>query len=152
MTDKFNCIVFSVKITIYMQKRYLLPLFTAFLLISCHMRPFLNQEEGVANLSKDSLIKDIVMLSSDSFQGRRPFTPGETMAISYLESQLKSLELEPGNDKSYMQDVPMVEIKPAAPPVLKIKSAKSNIDLQNMTDYVIWTENTDPLVTIDYSD
>lgn len=135
-----------------MQKRYLLYLFTAFLFVSCHTRPLSNQEEGIASLNKDSLIKHIVMLSSDSFQGRRPFTPGETRTISYLESQFKSLEIEPGNDKSYLQDVPMVEIKPAAPPILKIKSAKSNIELQNMTDYVIWTENTDPLVTIDYSD
>ncbi len=104
--------------------------------------------ESASVINADSLAKKIAFLSTDSFQGRRPFTLGETRTVEYIQSQFKSLGLEPGNGNSYVQDVPMVEIKPATPPVLKIKTAKGELAFQNMTDYVIWTKQTDTPVVI----
>lgn len=105
--------------------------------------------DGVSGLNKDSLITSIKTLSSDSFQGRRPFSAGETITVDYLRKQFTSIGLEPGNGDSYFQEVPMVEISPEVSPVMKVQAAKGSFDLKKNDDYVIWTENTDPLISLD---
>ena len=108
--------------------------------------------DGLASFSKDSLAAHIQVLASDSFQGRRPFTPGETRTVDYLTKSFTALGLEPGNGTSYTQDVPLVEISPVGTPTLKVASAKSTIALQSLKDFVIWTERPDAVATLDKSD
>jgi len=128
---------------------------SSFMLLGGDCNPGLstdNRTGGIDSLSKDSLIKYIVTLSSDAFQGRRPFTVGELRTITYLENEFKSLGLEPGNGNSYFQDVPMVEIRPVAEPEMQVISPRGKIALRNMSDFVIWTENTDSVVTVNNAD
>lgn len=106
-------------------------------------------DAGLATFNKDSLATAIKILASDEFQGRRPFTAGETKTIDYLVQSYTALGLEPGNGNSYTQDVPMVEISPAAPSSLRFSSPKGNITPQNMTDFVCWTERPDTVNTLD---
>jgi hypothetical protein len=55
-----------------------------FLIAACHENDGKNNSES--NLfSADSLGKDISILASDEFQGRKPFTEGETKTINYLK-------------------------------------------------------------------
>jgi Zn-dependent M28 family amino/carboxypeptidase len=123
---------------------------------SCHTSgsntPTTIGEEGLSVLNKDSLAANIQILSSDSFQGRRPFTIGETRTVDFLTKSFASLGLEPGNDSSYTQNVPLVEISPVGTPALSIQSAKGNNDLQNLNDFVIWTERPDSVIKIDNAD
>ena len=49
-------------------------------------------------------------LSSDKFLGRMPFTEGEKLSVSFLESELKAIGFEPAFGESYFQNVPMVMI------------------------------------------
>ncbi len=105
--------------------------------------------DGVAVLNADSLAKHIQVLSGDDFQGRKPFTEGETKTIRYLEDQYKAVGLEPGNGDSYLQEVPMVRITTAATPSMQVQSAKGNFDLKGFDDYVIWTDKTDSAVSLD---
>lgn len=105
-----------------------------------------NEDPG---FSKDSLAKHIQMLASDSFQGRKPFSPGEKRTVDYLEQTFKSMGLEPGNGKSFIQEVPMVKITPTPDPVMKVESPSGTIELQNMTDYVWGTQQTSPEVSLD---
>ena len=109
-------------------------------------------DKGLDAFSKDSLAAHIRILSSDSFQGRRPFTAGEDRTIQYLVNSYTSLGLEPGNGTSYTQDVPMVEISPAGTPTMKVESPKGTINLQNLNDFVIWTERPDAVNTVDKND
>ena len=109
-------------------------------------------DEGLATLNKDSLAANIQVLASDSFRGRRPFTVGETRTVDYLTKAFTRLGLEPGNGDSYTQDVPLVEISPATPPTLNVQSPKGNIALQNLNDFVIWTERPDSVINIDKDD
>jgi Zn-dependent M28 family amino/carboxypeptidase len=129
-----------------------------FLTIAC---PFLSCNQGGNNatadaglsaFNKDTLASDISILASDDFQGRRPFTPGETKTIDFLVNAYSRLGIEPGNGNSYTQDVPLVEISPAAPPVLVVHSPKGAITLRNMTDFVCWTERPDSIGAVDKSD
>jgi Zn-dependent M28 family amino/carboxypeptidase len=102
-------------------------------------------DAGLAGFSKDSLAAAIKTLSSDEFQGRRPFTAGEKKTIDYLVNAYTALGLEPGNGTVYTQDVPLVEISPAAPSTLAFHSSKGELPLQNLTDFVTWTERPDTL-------
>lgn len=121
--------------------------------IACNQAPGSDsQNAGTPPFSKDRLIADIQTLSSDSFQGRRPFTPGETKTIDFLVSSDSALGLEPANGNSYTQDVPMVEISPTAPPAMQVLSPKGIITLQNLNDFVLWTERPDSVNTIDKDD
>ena len=106
------------------------------------------QEDGVASFNADSLKKDIAMLASDSFMGRKPFTEGETKTIDYLQKQFKSIGLEPGNGNSYVQAVPMVNILATAAPEMQVKSAKGNFTLKAYDDYIIWTDKTDSSISL----
>lgn len=111
-----------------------------------------DDKEGLAAFSTDSLGVHIAQLSSDSFQGRKPFTEGETRTIQYLEQAFKNAGLEPGNGSSYFQEVPMVRITTTAAPTMQVRSAKSNFTLKGYDDYVIWTDKTDSVVSLDNSE
>ena len=107
-----------------------------------------SSDQDTAIFNKDSLTQHIKILSSDSFQGRKPFSAGEVKAVDYMQTTFKNLGLEPGNGNSYIQDVPMVEITPTSDPVMKVQSAKGNFDLQRTTDFVVSTENTDSIISL----
>jgi Zn-dependent M28 family amino/carboxypeptidase len=102
--------------------------------------------------NRDTLARHIIVLASDSFLGRKPFTAGETKTVDYLQNQFRSLGLEPGNGNSYLQEVPMVEITPKADPQMKVEYSKGSFDLKRATDYVLFTENTDSVISLDKSE
>lgn len=98
---------------------------------------------GLSGINSDSLVATIEVLASDSFQGRKPFTPGETITVGYLQNKFSALGLEPGNGNSYFQDVPMVNIMATAAPGMTVQSSKGNFQLKGFDDYAIWTDRTD---------
>ena len=107
-----------------------------------------SSDQDTAAFNKDSLTQHINILASDSFEGRKPFSAGEIKAVDYIQTTFKNLGLEPGNGNSYIQDVPMVEITPISDPVMKVQSAKGSFDLQRTTDFVVSTENTDSVISL----
>ncbi len=107
-----------------------------------------NSDQDLSAFNKDSLAQHIKMLASDSFQGRKPFSAGETKAVEYIQNTFKNLGLESGNGNSFIQDVPLVEIAPNPDAVMKVHSAKGNFDLQKTTDFVVSTSNPDSLVSL----
>jgi Zn-dependent M28 family amino/carboxypeptidase len=125
---------------------------TAIMAFSCNQNKPVDEQDGLSAFSKDSLIKHIVTLSSDEFKGRRPFTVGEEKSIAFLQNTYKGMGLEPGNGSSYLQDVPMVEISPKFVSPLKVQSAKGSFELKNMDDFVLWTERTDTVQTLNNDD
>ena len=109
-------------------------------------------EDGFAGFSADSLGKNISILASDEFQGRKPFTEGETKTINFLQNKFAAMGLEPGNGSSYLQDVPMVNIATKADSTMEVQSPKSNFQLKGLNDYVIWTEKTDSVISLKNDD
>jgi Zn-dependent M28 family amino/carboxypeptidase len=101
-----------------------------------------------AVFNKDSLAHHIQILSSDSFMGRRPFTIGEERTVNYMQSTFTHLGLEPGNNNSYTQDVPLVEITPDADSIMTVQSDTSVVQLHKGTDYVISTERVDSVISL----
>ncbi len=119
---------------------------------ACHSNETTASDTGSATFNKDSLAATISVLASDSFQGRRPFTAGETRTIDYLVNSCKSMALEPGNGNNYTQEVPLVEITPSAPSSLEIAGTRGNAGFQNLNDFVLWTERPDFVNTVDRND
>jgi Zn-dependent M28 family amino/carboxypeptidase len=97
-----------------------------------------NKETKIA-ITADDIKSHIAVLADDSLQGRKPFTAGETKATAYIASQFKKLGLEPGNNGSYFQDVPMVEITSKPAGNMEITGGKSSLSLQYLTDFVTST-------------
>ena len=65
-------------------------------MLSCNQQQsMIPPDAGMAAFNKDTLAADIKILASDDFQGRRPFTPGETKTINYLVNAYTGLGLEP---------------------------------------------------------
>ncbi len=132
--------------------RFLLYLSVATLLfLACNQnatKSILYNEEGLAALSSDSLSQNISTLSSDAFLGRKPFTEGEKKTIDFLQTKFRQIGLEPGNGSSYLQEVPMVNIQTAADSTMKVQAAGQQFELKGFDDYVLWTERTDPVVSL----
>lgn len=90
-------------------------------------------------ITAEEIKSHIAVLADDSLMGRKPFTAGETKTINYISQQFKNLGLEPGNNGSYFQDVPLVEITGSPSPTMEINGEKSKITLNHLTDFVAST-------------
>ena len=91
---------------------------------------------------------NLIALSSDEFMGRMPFTEGEQLTTSFLESKFKEMGLEPGNGDSYFQEVPMVSIITYPEQSIAFKGAQGSVVGEGLKDFVIWTQRTDSVVRI----
>ncbi len=91
---------------------------------------------------------NLITLSSDEFMGRMPFTEGEQLTTSFLESKFKEMGLEPGNGDSYFQEVPMVSIITYPEQSIAFKGAQGSVVGEGLKDFVIWTQRTDSVVRI----
>jgi len=123
------------------------------LIVSCNSKETaIDENDGLSFFSTDSIKKNVSILSSDSFMGRKPFTPGETKTIGFLQDQFKAIGVEPGNGNSYLQEVPMVNIRATAAPSMSVTAPKGSFTLKAFDDYVIWTDKTDPNISLDNSE
>lgn len=109
------------------------------LLVSCDKKPHYDPQAALDSFTEAGFEKHLKKISSDEFMGRMPFTEGETKTLAYLEDEVKKLGLEPGNDTSYRQEVPMASITTETDSVMTIKSSKKSFTLSGLKDYVIWT-------------
>ncbi|GAA4315403.1 M28 family metallopeptidase [Mucilaginibacter gynuensis] len=99
-----------------------------------------------------SFSKYISVLASDDFEGRKPFTTGETKTINYLEAEFKKAGLKPGNGDSYFQKVPMVDIMSTPAGDMQIKGASGSLSLKYLDDFVAATRHVKPQVKVENSD
>ncbi|WP_426670166.1 M28 family metallopeptidase [Mucilaginibacter sp. McL0603] len=116
------------------------------------------QEKPAKPITAEEIKSHIAVLANDSLLGRKPFTAGEPKTINYISQQFKKLGLEPGNNGSYFQEVPMVEITGSPVATMEISGGKSPIILNNLTDFVASTRQeldevelkNSPLVFVGY--
>ena len=99
-------------------------------------------------ISEETLKKHIVALSSDAFEGRKPFTHGEEMTLAYLQEETKKIGLQPGNGDSFTQDVPLTEISGHPSETMELIGPKS-LSLKLRDQYVAFTQR--PVAEINLS-
>ena len=130
----------------------LLPLSIIILLLAgCRSN---SKGEETAEIQVDSVTigNSIQKLSSDDFQGRKPFTEGEKKTTAYLKEEFSKLGLQPGNGDSYFQQVPMVSITGTPSEKMKISGKGKNMDLTYFDDFVAVTRKTDSVVDLKNSE
>ena len=87
-------------------------------------------------------------LSSNSFEGRAPTTLGEMKTLSFIVDRFVRAGLKPGNNGSWFQDVPMVEIT-ATPTAMNFAAdGKPPLSLAYRTDMVVGTTRVQPRVAV----
>ena len=105
-------------------------------------------EVAPGQLSEATMKEVTRTLSLDEFEGRAPGTPGEDKTLAYLVQQFERVGLKPGNNGSWFQDVPLVEITASNHEPLRI----GGNDYAHATDWVGVTYREVPRVDLDDSE
>ena len=96
-------------------------------------------EKAESVISTSRMTEYIKELGSDEYQGRKPFSEGETKTINYIADLYQKIGLEPGNGDSYFQEVPLVEITVNVPNGLQVKNSKGKKELKYQKDFVAFS-------------
>ncbi|MEG3177009.1 M28 family metallopeptidase [Sphingomonas sp. RB3P16] len=87
-------------------------------------------------------------LSSDAFEGRKPTTAAEAKTTDYIVERFKAAGLKPGNDGSWFQAVPLVELTAQGVTPLSFSGGKSPVALTYRSDVVLATYRVTPKISI----
>jgi Zn-dependent M28 family amino/carboxypeptidase len=104
------------------------------------------------DLSETTLKEVTRTLSLDAFEGRAPGTPGEDKTVAYLVEQFERAGLQPGNQGSWFQDVPLVEITADHVEPLTVKARGQATAYAFGTDWVGVSYREVPRVDLDDSE
>jgi Zn-dependent M28 family amino/carboxypeptidase len=119
------------------------------ILAGCTMHP---KEMPSTDIDDTAFADHVRVLASDDFLGRKPGTPGEDKTVSYLIEHFRKLGLKPGNGKSYVQQVPLVQITAGADATLSATGPGGARNLVFGKDMVIWTKRAVPEIQVAHSE
>jgi Zn-dependent M28 family amino/carboxypeptidase len=92
-------------------------------------------------------------LSLDAYEGRAPGSIGEEKTVAHLISKFKAAGLEPGNNGSWTQDVPLIEITAKNVSALNIADRNGKaMSFAYGSEYVIGSYRETPKTAINQSD
>jgi Zn-dependent M28 family amino/carboxypeptidase len=91
-------------------------------------------------------------LSSDEYEGRAPGTRGEERTVQLLAERFRAAGLQPGNNGSYFQNVPLVQITAQGRPTLRVSGGAQPLTFAYRTDMVGGTYRVQPRVSFANSD
>jgi len=102
----------------------------------------------------EQTMKDVTReLSLDSYEGRAPGSAGEAKTVAYLISKFKAAGLAPGNNGSWTQDVPLIEITAKNVSALRITDRNGEaMSFAYGSEYVIGSYREAPKTDIKQSD
>ena len=102
-------------------------------------------------ISLETLTTVTRQLSSDEFQGRAPTTPGEEKTIALIAERFRAAGLQPGNNGSWFQDVPLVETT-ATPTPLRVTGGAQPLEFGWRTDMVANSYQVQPSISLQDSE
>lgn len=110
-----------------------------------------------ANFGADAILyqnveKHIAELGSDRYQGRKPLTEAEPITLDYIAAQMKEIGLEPANNGTYFQDVPILSVRSGISPTLDFKTPKGELKLEKLVDYVSFSQKEQENLSLDGSE
>lgn len=110
------------------------PLCICVLLVACESAA--PPDENLARFSASRVAADVQRLASDEFQGRAPGTEGEKRVLDFLVGQFEDAGLQPANQGSFLQAVPLVSLTASPDMTLAIEgpgfSARYAVGSQTM--------------------
>lgn len=96
--------------------------------------------------------ENLKILSSDEFQGRKPFTKGEEKTVEFLAKKFKELGLKAPYKGSYFQNIPMVSLHYQPSKTISLSTQKGNINLEYIKDYIATSSHIKEKVSIQDSE
>lgn len=132
-----------------MALRSLIATAAACLVAACATTP---ATQSTADISQATLQRVTQQLASDEFQGRAPGTEGEQKTVALLAQEFARAGLKPGNDGSWYQTVPLVEITAKGSPALRITGGREPLVLNYRTDMVAGSYREQPQAAVRNSD
>ena len=130
-----------------MKKYLVLVIITSILFSSCS-----DFKKGESTINEEDMTRIVKEFASDDFLGRKPFTKGEEKAVSFLVDEYKRIGLEPANNGSYIQEVPMVEVINVPDKRMKINMWNASIELSYKDDFVAFSKQLVDEISVRNSD
>ena len=124
-------------------------LLLAVLIVSCSN---VKTKSGEDAIQFKNIEKHIVELASDRYQGRMPMTPAENLTVDYIAGQMKEIGLEPANNGSYFQEVPLLAVNSKISNTLDFETPKGQLKFPKMTEYVTFSRKMDSEQTLNQSE
>ena len=93
-----------------------------------------------SSVQSETIKRHVQELSADKYTGRMPCTPGEDLTIVYLERELKALGLKPGNNGSYVQDVPLLTLDGDMTKHMEVTTPTGKLMWNKGKDFVVHSE------------
>ncbi|MES2682602.1 MAG: M28 family metallopeptidase [Pseudomonadota bacterium] len=107
-----------------------------------------DRAQASEKITAAGLLKNIEVLASDAFEGRKPGTSGEDATVNYIKGQFKAVGLIPGSQQgSYEQPVDLIGI--SSETRLKISVKGQPLLLKQGDDYVAASARFQPDVDVD---
>ena len=105
-------------------------------------------------ITAEDLAAHVKTLASDEFEGRKPGTIGERLTTAYIKDTFERIGLQPGNNGSWFQTVPMMTTVMIDPDdvTLEVTAGDNKESFALAKDMVIGTLNASPEIDIDASD
>lgn len=105
-----------------------------------------------STINEADMMRIVKEFSSDDFQGRKPFTIGEEKAVDFLVKEYNRIGLEPANNGSYIQEVPVVEVTNVPDKRMKINMWNASIELNYKDDFVAFSKHLTDEISVRKSD
>lgn len=105
-----------------------------------------------STINEEDMARIVSEFAADDFQGRKPFTTGEEKAVAFLEREYKRIGLEPANNGSYIQEVPLVEVTNVPDKRLKVNMWNVSIELSYKDDFVTFSKHLKDKISVRNSD
>ena len=102
-----------------------------------------------ATITADELREYTRTIGADSFMGRKPFTPGETITAAYLSGELEKIGFSPAFGESWFQEVPMVEITTRVDGKVLITAGEEKLELSAPDDIAVESPSMKQVVVLD---
>ncbi|MDQ4086594.1 MAG: M28 family metallopeptidase [Pseudomonadota bacterium] len=110
------------------------------------------QPDATAQIPLQTLQRVTQQLASDRFEGRAPSSAGEELTVQLLAQEFQRAGLQPGNNGSWYQDVPLVEITARGNPQLRVTGGSQPLTFNYRTDFVGASYRAQPRVEVANSD
>jgi Zn-dependent M28 family amino/carboxypeptidase len=109
-------------------------------------------EAAMATITADDLVKHVLVLGSDEFQGRFPGTPGEEKTLEYLRAEAERIGLEPGAGDGWFQEVELVSITADPRMTVSFSGPDGRNEYAYGTEIMAWTTRVVEEVDVDDSE
>jgi len=136
-----------------------LPLLALSACATTRPQPRLHDEAGLdrapaamPDIPVETLKEVTRVLSLDEFEGRAPGTVGEDKTVAYLAQRFAAAGLKPGNNGSWYQDVPLVEVTGENYSPLTVTGGKSPLSYAYGKDWVAATYRITPRIDVSQSE